>query len=91
MQKIGDLIKDAYSYYSFDFSDEGFEGVVINLPPDLCRAFYHLEGSGDEDKFRRRLEKMDEWFQTKPYAVQKNWAVLVKKWLGEKKKERDDD
>lgn len=89
MIKIGDLIKDSYSYYSFDFSDEGYEGVVIELDPDTCRAFFHAEGSGDEEKFRKKLDRMDLWFQEKPYSVQKKWAALVLKWLSEEKKQRE--
>lgn len=81
MKHVGEIIKDLTGYYSFECSDEGFEGEFINLTPEEFKVFFNMEGKGDEFKFRERLEKMDQWFHGKPYKVQKDALVYVAKWL----------
>lgn len=88
MQSMKELIDEHFGYYTFPFSGEGFNGNIIELDGDSCRVYFNTEGSGDEAKFRRRMEKMDEWLTTKPYKVQKRWQELVMNWL---RKERQDN
>ena len=84
MKKLNDIIQDSFSYYSFEFSGEPFEGEVIQLNADECRVYFNMEGRGDEHRFRERLQKMDAWFIGKPYKVQQNALSYVAKWLKEK-------
>jgi len=91
MKHIKDLVEEHFGYYTFPFSGEGFNGNVIELDGDSCRVYFNTEGSGDEAKFRAKLERIDEWFTTKPYKVQKRWQELTMNWLAKPKKEADDD
>lgn len=78
---VDDIIEEANGHYQFDFSDEPFDGVVIKMDAERCRFYFHWEGRGDEYKFRERLQRMDDWFTTKPYHVQQKWEGYVAKWL----------
>ena len=89
MRRLGDLLEPYKGYYSFPFSGEPYEGEIINLNEEECRIFFHIEGSGDEYKFREKLHRMDEWFYDKPYNVQVNWKKHVAKWLAPRKQDND--
>ena len=79
MKHISELLRE--NYYCFEFSGEGFEGKHFELNADECRAYFILDGSGDEYKFREKLERMDKWFEGKDYGVQKDALRWVAKWL----------
>ena len=83
MQKLNDIIETYTGYYSLtdDFSGEGFEGENFELNADECKVFFGMEGSGDEHRFREKLNKMDEWFIGKPYKIKQNALNYVAKWL----------
>jgi len=74
--------EDVYSgYYTLPCTKEPFLADVIKLSGPEFNAFFQEYSDGNEDRFRAKLEKMDEWFYDKPYRVQQGWMGYVTKWL----------
>lgn len=75
------LLEDLTGYYSLPFSGEPFEGDVIKLDPQSFGILFNQYSRTTEDKFREKLERMDEWFYDKPYRVQQGWLRYITQWM----------
>ena len=76
-------------YSRFEFSGDGFSGVVLNYEPEEMKVLFEEFGTGTEYAFRKLLQKRDDWYATQPYKTQINWKEHTVKFLVEKRIERN--
>lgn len=70
--------------FHFQFSGEPFAGAVIQLDtPSFRKLFEEYSNDGDEERFRKLLEKRDGWYEKQQYKVYANgkWLTDTCKWL----------
>lgn len=82
--KKNKVIEDCSGYYTLPCSKEPFYGEVIKLTGHEFYVFFQKYSQTDEDTFRGRLERMDDWLADKPHRVQINWLNYVPNWLQNK-------
>lgn len=74
-------------YYILPCTKEPFDGAVIKLSGEEFNALFQTWGQ-DEFRFREKLWKYDEWFETKAYKVQQNWLKLITTWMQKDEQEK---
>ena len=83
--KKEDFSKNNFSYFAF--SGLPFNGVVIQLDAESFNIWFQkFSFDGDEEKFRKIIQKRDNWYSTQGYNTQKTWMDKTTSWLMDNKR-----